>query len=366
MAIRIRPFATIPPTLPANAPTPARSASSNGRPVSSSAPTAPMSAPSRKPNGGNQIRPASDPSTPPQKPARRAPYTRAPTAPAAKSSACATNARTATQTSGATPTASKPRIHAAARAPTAASGTPGSMGATTPTSPSSRDAARTTSASQVTRRSSSVPGAGIAGRLARQHVQRVRQDRHQSLERLLRSGRAAGKVHDQRAASDPYDTAREHRERRRPRSLGAHPLRHAGHVAIDDVARRLGRPVARSQPGASAGQHQVGPFRVGPEAQLRADPRLLVGNQVVVDLDVRTSRENLADRLHGGIVPCAGRATVADGEDGGAVHAPTLPLPARRDTRDRPNPAPRRRRAVPCVGRRTPLEVVALKIHEYQ
>src|SRR6056297_3145443 len=359
MAIRIRPFATIPPTLPANAPTPARSASSNGRPVSSSAPTAPMSAPSRKPNGGNQIRPASDPSTPPQKPARRAPYTRAPTAPAAKSSACAITARTATQTSGATPTASKPRIHAAASAPTAASGTPGSMGATTPTTPRSRDAARTTSASQVTRRSSSVPGARIAGRLAGQHVQRVRQDRHQRLERLLRAGGAARQVHDQRATSDPHDPARQHRERRDAGALRAHPLRHAGHVAIDDVARRLGGAVTRGQPGAAAGQHQVGAVRVGPETQLRADPRLLVGDQVVVDLDVRTSRENLADGLHGGIVPCAGRATVADGEDGGAVHAATFPLLACRDARDRtgpPRPAARVPRAAGAV--RYPASVV--------
>src|SRR4029450_1924620 len=96
------------------------------------------------------------------------------------------------------------------------------------------------------------------------------------------SPRRARKVDDQATASNSRDAAGEEPVRRLRDRVGAQRLGDPGSVALDHLARRLGRDVAWPQAGATCGEDEPGLF-----GQLRervGDRVRVVGNDAPLDL----------------------------------------------------------------------------------
>ncbi len=151
-------------------------------------------------------------------------------------------------------------------------------------------------------------------------LQRRRDHREELVDRI----RVAGEVHDQGAAGDAADPARQQRERLVTQALDQHRLLERGRLALDDGARRLGRHVVPGQARASGRADE--PHVVGDErAQPRLDRRRVVGE----DLD----RQHLAARLPqqfgepraGAVLAVAAGEARRDREDCGAHQAGTVP-----------------------------------------
>ena len=100
---------------------------------------------------------------------------------------------------------------------------------------------------------------------------------------LFRGAAAAGKVDDERAASEPSHGAREPGEGILLGAQGAHGFGQAGGFAVDDPAGGLGGAVARTEAGAADGEDQRSAVAVFPE-YYSADggSTLMVSSQVSI------------------------------------------------------------------------------------
>src|SRR5690606_4548196 len=87
---------------------------------------------------------------------------------------------------------------------------------------------------------------------------RMRDERLEYGESVAHAAGAARQIHDQSAATQAGNTTREKRIRRRGSTVRTNRLRYAGHIALDDGARRLRRHVARGEAGAAGRDHEFG------------------------------------------------------------------------------------------------------------
>src|SRR5438552_3752211 len=101
------------------------------------------------------------------------------------------------------------------------------------------------------------PGPSVFG-VAVQELDRVAEDGNHRLERLRRAVHAPRHVEDERLSPYARDAARERRHRRARFSGAAHQLADSRHLVVDEQRGRLWGDVARAEPGAARGDHEVG------------------------------------------------------------------------------------------------------------
>ena len=124
----------------------------------------------------------------------------------------------------------------------------------------------------------------------------------------------AGEVDDQRAAGDASDAAGQQAVRRLRDRVGAQRLRDSRRLAVERVARRLRRHVARREAGAAGREDDS---RDGGElAERGGDLLSLVGDDAALDV-VAVALQELGEQVAAPVLRLAARDAVGDGEDGG-------------------------------------------------
>jgi hypothetical protein len=127
------------------------------------------------------------------------------------------------------------------------------------------------------------------------------------------TARGSRQIDDERRADDACDAAREQAVRRLRDRVRAQRFRDTGGFALDDVARRLGRDVARRDPRASRRQDEL---RLGGERPERSrDLLALVRDRAPYDVEpVRL--EQLLEQVAAPVVARSGDRRVGNRQDG--------------------------------------------------
>jgi len=142
------------------------------------------------------------------------------------------------------------------------------------------------------------------------------EERHDGCETFFGAALAAGKIHDQRVASETGDSTREPCIGVALRSPGAHCFRQSWRLTVEDTAGRFGRAIARAEAGAAGGEYEGRALRAE-RFELGRDRVFLVGQQTAGDFSVGpVLLEQRNYGRAGSVLLQALRATVGDGEDG--------------------------------------------------
>jgi hypothetical protein len=160
----------------------------------------------------------------------------------------------------------------------------------------------------------------VVGGAVGEHVERVGDHRVERAERVAHPARRPREVDDERAAARARHAARQRGARELGPGHAPHVLGDPGRLALEHGARGLGRHVARREPGAAGGEHELGrvPPRVAPGEELAHDGRPLVGHERARGRGAAARGGPRRGGLARGVVALAARAGVGDGEDGDA------------------------------------------------
>ena len=150
--------------------------------------------------------------------------------------------------------------------------------------------------------------------VVREQLERVRERRLQHREPVAAPAGRAGEIDDERRTDDARRTAREQPVRRLRDRVRPQRLRDPRRLAVEHVARRLGRDVARREPRAAGREDERAPSRE--LADRRGDLIALVGNDPPLDV-VAVGAQQLLERVAASVLARPGDDPVRDGQHRG-------------------------------------------------
>jgi hypothetical protein len=154
----------------------------------------------------------------------------------------------------------------------------------------------------------------VRGRIVGEKLECVRERRLQHREPVAAAAGRAGKVDDERRADDTRGAARQQSVWRLRDRVGPQRLRDSRRLAVEDVACRLRRDVARREPRAARREDETRTERE--LADRRGDPIALVRNDAPLDV-VAVGAQQLLERLAASVFARPGDDTVRDSENRG-------------------------------------------------
>ena len=153
-----------------------------------------------------------------------------------------------------------------------------------------------------------------------QQVDGVRDDFLEDLQTTLNPTGASGQVHHKATTAYPRLPPTQHGVRRIAPAVGAQRFRDPGRGSLQDRGRRLGRDIARAEPGTTEGQDEINVATVSPTDDGRRDILDLIGHGRMLDQGPSTTCDPLDGGLTGGVFAMTPGNPIADRKEGNADH----------------------------------------------
>jgi len=153
-----------------------------------------------------------------------------------------------------------------------------------------------------------------------QQIDGVRDDFLENLQATLDPTGASGQVHHKTATANSGLAPAQHGVGRIVHAVGAQRFRNSGRGPLQDRGCRLGRDIARAEPGTTEGQDEIDIAAVRPTDDARGDVFNLIGHGQMLDQEPSTTCDPLDGGPTGSVFAMTASDSIADRKYGNADH----------------------------------------------